>query len=276
MSLARALQKISALVLAAAVFAAPALAQQDGKPADAPRPKLDVIFVPTPQPAVDMMLDMAKLTPQDFLIDLGSGDGRIAITAGQRGARALGVDLDPQRIAEAKANLDKAGVGDRVRFLQQDLFKTDLSKATVITMYLLPSLNLKLRPTLLRLKPGTRLVSHDFTMGKWKEDRFEVVEGRDLYHWVVPARVAGRWSLRAGGRGMTLRLEQKFQEITGTLRVDGRTLPLRDAKISGAGISFAVETRGGATTFAGTVDGRAMTGTAKRGGRDSRWSARRR
>jgi SAM-dependent methyltransferase len=265
------------LALTAALFIAPAVLQaQDVKPAETPRPKLDVIFVPTPQAAVEMMLDMAILTPQDFLIDLGAGDGRIAITAGKRGARALGVDLDPQRIAEAKANLEKAGVSDKVTFVQQNLFETDLTKATVITMYLLPSLNLKLRPTILKLKPGTRIVSHDFTMGEWKEDRFEVVEGRDLYFWRVPARVEGRWRVRAGKRRMTLHIRQKYQQIAGHVRIGLRSYPLRDAKLSGANISFTVDTREGRMSFAGAVDRRDMKGNVMRNGREMVWTAKRR
>jgi SAM-dependent methyltransferase len=174
------------------LVAAPAHAQND-------RPALDVHFVPTPQEVVDRMLALAKVTKDDFVIDLGSGDGRIVITAAQKfGARGMGVDLDPQRIKEAKENKQKAGVGDRVEFRQANLFETDLSKATVLTMYLLPKLNIQLRPLLLDLKPGTRLASHAFDMGEWKPDRHDKVNGRDAYHWVVPAKVAGRWQIDDG------------------------------------------------------------------------------
>jgi SAM-dependent methyltransferase len=147
----------------------------------------DVIFVPTPQPVVDAMLHVAKVGPNDVLYDLGSGDGRIPITAAKRfGTRGVGVDIDPQRIQEARANAKKEGVTDKVQFIQGDLFQQDLSKATVISLYLLPSLNLKLRPILLKLKPGTRIVSHAFDMGDWAPQQTLTVEGRMVYFWTVP------------------------------------------------------------------------------------------
>ncbi|MFN7132519.1 MAG: class I SAM-dependent methyltransferase [Myxococcales bacterium] len=150
----------------------------------------DVIFVPTPQAVVDAMLEVAHVRSNDVLYDLGSGDGRIPITAAQRyGTRAVGIDIDPQRVREAKSNAEQAGVGDKVEFLQQDLFETDFSDATVVTLYLLPNLNLKLRPRLLQeLRPGTRIVSHAFDMGDWKPDKVLNVEGRTIYYWVVPER----------------------------------------------------------------------------------------
>jgi precorrin-6B methylase 2 len=147
----------------------------------------DVIFVPTPQPVVDAMLEVAKVGPKDVLYDLGSGDGRIPVTAAKKfGTRAVGIDIDPQRIQEANANAKSAGVTDKVKFIQGDLFQQDLSQATVISLYLLPSLNLKLRPTLLNLKPGTRIVSHAFDMGDWKPDQSLNVDGRMVYFWTVP------------------------------------------------------------------------------------------
>ena len=147
----------------------------------------DVIFVPTPQNVVDAMLKMANVTANDVVYDLGSGDGRIPITAAQKyGARGVGIDINPERIKEATANLAKAGVGDKVRFLNQDLFETDLSPATVITLYLLPSLNQKLIPKLKQLKPGTRIVSHSFDMGTdWPPEKTEDVEGRMIYYWTI-------------------------------------------------------------------------------------------
>ena len=147
----------------------------------------DVIYVPTPQEVVDAMLKLAEVKSTDLVYDLGSGDGRIPITAAQKyGARAVGIDINPQRIAEANANLAKANVGDKVKFLNQDLFETDLSQATVITLYLLPSLNVKLMPTLKKLKPGTRIVSHSFDMGpEWLPEKTEDVQGRMIYRWTV-------------------------------------------------------------------------------------------
>jgi 2-polyprenyl-3-methyl-5-hydroxy-6-metoxy-1,4-benzoquinol methylase len=151
---------------------------------------LDVPYVPTPQTVVDKMLEMANVSGDDYVIDLGSGDGRIPITAAKRyGAEAMGVDLDPARIKEAKANAKGAGVDDKVEFRQQDLFETDISKATVLTMYLLPKVNMQLRPRILsELKPGTRVVSHAFDMGDWKAERTEKVDGRTIYFWTVPSR----------------------------------------------------------------------------------------
>lgn len=171
-----------AAVLALVVWAVPAAAQQAGKLREP-----DVIYVPTPQEVVDAMLKLANVTSKDVVYDLGSGDGRIPITAAQKfGATAVGIDINPERIREANANLEKAGVGNKVKFLNQDLFETDLSPATVITLYLLPSLNLKLMPKLKQLKPGTRIVSHSFDMGsEWPPDKTQDVNGRTIYLWVV-------------------------------------------------------------------------------------------
>ena len=161
----------------------PASAQQEGVKLRDP----DVIYVPTPQEVVDAMLALANVTAKDVVYDLGSGDGRIPITAAQKyGARAIGIDINPQRIKEANENLAKAGVGDKVKFLNQDLFETDISEATVVTLYLLPSLNLKLMPTLKKLKPGTRIVSHSFDMGtEWPPEKTEDVNGRTIYLWII-------------------------------------------------------------------------------------------
>lgn len=154
--------------------------------AQRPTREPDVIYVPTPQEVVDGMLRLAKVTGDDVVYDLGSGDGRIPITAAQKyGARGIGFDINPVRIAEANANLKAAGVGDKVRFVEADLFEQDLSEATVVTLYLLPSLNLKLRPTLWKLKPGTRIVSHSFDMGDWKPEATETIDGRTIYLWIV-------------------------------------------------------------------------------------------
>jgi SAM-dependent methyltransferase len=160
---------------------------QTAAPATAEPRRPDVIFVPTPEDVVDEMLKVANVTGKDVLYDLGSGDGRIPITAAKRfGTRGLGIDIDPDRIKEANENLKKAGVGDKVKFVQGDLFELDLSPATVITLYLLPALNLKLRPKLLKLKPGTRIVSHDFDMGDWKPEKHVKVGTRSVYFWTVP------------------------------------------------------------------------------------------
>jgi SAM-dependent methyltransferase len=172
------------LLATIAAFAQPAPSSEPRRP--------DVIFVPTPEDVVEAMLTVANVTGKDVLYDLGSGDGRIPITAAKKfGTRGVGIDIDPQRIKEANENLAKSGVGDKVRFIQGDLFEQDLSKATVITLYLLPALNLKLRPTLFKLKPGTRIVSHDFDMGDWKPEKTVKVGTRTVYYWTVP--VGGKY-----------------------------------------------------------------------------------
>jgi SAM-dependent methyltransferase len=169
------------------ISAAPVAGQQ---PATEPR-RPDVIYVPTPQNVVDAMLDMAKVTKNDVVYDLGCGDGRIVITAAKLGARGVGIDIDPQRIKEARENAKTAGVEDRVQFLETDLFTADISKATVVTLYLLPSLNLKLQPKLFKeLKPGTRIVSHSFDMGDWKPEQTREIEYRTIYFWTIPANQA--------------------------------------------------------------------------------------
>jgi SAM-dependent methyltransferase len=232
------------------VASAGAYAQND-------RPALDVHFVPTPQEVVDRMLALAKVTKDDFVIDLGSGDGRIVITAAQKfGASGMGVDLDPQRIKEANANKEKAGVGDRVEFVQANLFETDLSKATVLTMYLLPRLNIQLRPLLLDLKPGTRLASHAFDMGEWKPDRHDKVNGRDAYHWIVPAKVAGRWQINDGANKFEITLTQQYQEIQGVAQFGDSSILLRETSLNGDEIRFVVELQDGQPrAFRGRVAG---------------------
>jgi SAM-dependent methyltransferase len=225
---------------------------------------LDVVFVPTPRETVDRMLQVTDVGSSDYVIDLGSGDGRIAIAAGRLGARALGVDLDPARVRDAQASAQRAGVSDRVTFQQQNLFETDLSQATVLTMYLLPSINLKLRPKILSLRPGTRVVSHDFTMGDWKPDLSETNNWR-IFFWVVPARVAGKWQVRAGNRAFDLTINQTHQEFQGTAAADGRTAPLRNTKLRAANIEFTVDLDGQAATLRGVVSGDRMQGRSSGG-----------
>jgi hypothetical protein len=234
--------------------------------------QLDVVYVPTPMETVTRMLQVAEVNSRDFLIDLGSGDGRIAIAAGRLGARALGVDLDPDRIREAQANAKQAGVSNRVSFRQQNLFDTDLSQATVLTMYLLPSINLKLRPRILDLRPGTRVVSHDFSMGDWKPDLSETENWR-IHFWVVPARIAGTWRLINGKQSFPLKIEQTYQEFKGTALVNGREMPLSNAKLRGTEIEFWIDT-GMQTIFRGTITGDRMGGVGNTLG-GSPWSATR-
>jgi hypothetical protein len=253
-----------------------ALAMQAANAADASVP-----YVPTPQNVVDRMLEIAHVGPQDYLIDLGSGDGRIVVTAAEKyGARGFGVDLNPKRISEANDNARVAKVTDKVQFYQRDLFETDLTSATVITMYLLPRVNLELRPKLLELKPGTRVVSHDFSMGDWKPERHEEIEAHDkyggsggrsdIYLWIVPAKVAGTWQSQLTLRGKPidyeLALEQQYQVVGGTVRVGGQSVKLENVKLEGDQLSFEFTADvGGAPlkhAFFGTVQGRNVNGTA--------------
>lgn len=216
----------------------------------------EVPYVQTPMPVVDAMLDMAEVGSGDYLIDLGSGDGRIVIAAVRRGARGLGVDIDPARVAEAVNAARFAGVEGRAVFRRQDLFATPIREASVIAIYLLPDVNLRLRPRLLtELRPGTRIVSHAFAMGDWRPDEHRDVDGRNAYLWIVPAVAGGQWALTgADGTRMLLDLEQRFQEVRGTLTAEGRTLALSDAALRGDRLRFTAGGRG----YAAIIDGAAM------------------
>ena len=217
----------------------------------------DVVWVPTPQALVDKMLDMAKLTPNDFLMDLGSGDGRTVITAAKRGARALGVEYNPQLVELSKKNAQKEGVADRAQFVKADLFETDFSKATVITMFLLPDINLKLRPKLLQLKPGTRVVSNSFTMGDWQADETaELGSSQGCTNswctallWIIPARVAGTHKTPQG----EVTFKQQYQMLSGTLRTPQRTVPL-EGRVRGEEITF----KAGGREYRGRMNGKQL------------------
>jgi SAM-dependent methyltransferase len=228
----------------------------------------DVVWVPTPQALVDKMLNMAQVTPQDLVMDLGSGDGRTVITAAKRGAHAIGIEYNPDMVELSKQNAAKEGVTDRAQFMKADLFETDLSKATVITMFLLPDINLKLRPKILDLKPGTRVVSNTFTMEEWNADEVATI-GEDCttwcnaLFWIVPAKVGGTWTLDNGGE---LTLRQDFQMLSGTLRRGTESLPVTDGRLKGTEIAMTV----GGTKYIGTVTGGAMQGTTATGGK---WKA---
>jgi hypothetical protein len=231
----------------------------------------DVIWVPTPQALVDKMLDMAKVGPGDHVIDLGSGDGRTVITAAKRGATAHGIEYNPEMVALSKLNAVKAGVADKATFAKADIFESDFSKATVITLFLLPGLNLKLRPTLLKMAPGTRIVSNSFKMGDWRPDKTQNADGCtgycEAHLWIVPEKVAGSWQLGAG----VLVLEQAFQVVTGTLTVGNVVAPLTDVKLEGSRIAFTA----GDTRYTGQVKGGSMEGTSVSGGRETKWQAAR-
>jgi SAM-dependent methyltransferase len=230
-----------ALLLAAASTVAFAQAQTIYEPSVGQEGK-DVVWVPTPQVVVDKMLDMARVTPKDFVMDLGSGDGRTVITAAKRGARAEGIEYNPDMVELSKRNAEKAGVTERATFRKADLFETDFSKATVITMFLLPDINLKLRPKILDLKPGTRIVSNTFTMGDWEPDATSRVDAGcntswcTALFWIVPAKVAGTHKLPQG----ELTLKQNFQMISGTLSAEGKESPVT-GKVRGSAVTFTAD-----------------------------------
>ena len=227
------------------------------------RDEPEVPYVPTPEPMVEAMLDLAEVGADDFLIDLGSGDGRIVIAAAGRGARALGVDIDPARVAEATNAARRAGVEGRVSFRRQDLFATPLGEASVIAIYLLPDVNLRLRPRLLtELRPGARIVSHAFNLGDWRPDAQRVVDGRNAYLWIVPAVAGGQWIMTdADGSVALLDLEQRFQDVTGTLTREGRVLPVSDVALRGDRLRFTIEGQ----VYAAIIDGAAMRPDAAAG-----------
>jgi SAM-dependent methyltransferase len=236
--------------------------------------KPDVQYVPTPHNVVAEMLRLTNVTKDDVVYDLGCGDGRLVITAAERfGTRGVGIDIDPQRIRESRANARKAGVTDRVQFRQQDLFEADIRDATVVTLYLLPKLNVELRPKLLReLQPGTRIVSHDFDMAEWRPDQTVRVKGpsreHSVYYWVIPANVEGEWrvsvSAPMGERQYPLRLQQQYQDVRGTMRVDGQDIPLSNATLTGDHLRFTVTTGEQVKmAFDGHVKGQAMRGSVE-------------
>ena len=230
----------------------------------------DVVWVPTPQALVEKMLDMGKVTPKDYVIDLGSGDGRTVITAAKRGAKALGIEYNPDMVELSKRSVAKEGVSDKATFVQADLFESDFSQATVITMFLLPTINIKLRPKILDLKPGTRIVSNSFDMEEWKPDETATVSGCNnwctAYLWIVPAKVEGTWQLPQG----ELALKQNFQMLSGTLKSANNATPI-SGKLNGDQISFSA----GGRQYTGRVSGNAIEGTVKSGGGDSKWRATR-
>jgi SAM-dependent methyltransferase len=233
------------------------LVAQDQKTTAPPAPRVgqlgkDVGWVPTSQALLDQMLDMASVTSRDYVIDLGSGDGRTVIAAAKRGARALGIEYDPSLVEWATRKAAAEGVGARASFVKADLFESDLSQATVITMYLLPEINLKLRPRLLELAPGTRIVSNTFTMEEWDPDQTTTVHGNcfewcTALLWVVPAKVAGVWRLPQG----TLTITQEFQRIRGTFSSAGSTVPIENGRLLGNRVTFTA----GGLAYSGQVSG---------------------
>jgi SAM-dependent methyltransferase len=269
-------------VLALAAFAATAAAQAQKKEEFTPQvgqAGKDVIWVPTPEELVERMLRMAQATPNDFVIDLGSGDGRIAIAAAKKfNARSMGIEYNPDMVEVSNRNAAKEGVAGKARFVKADIFESDFSQATIITMYLLPGLNLKLRPKLLDMKPGTRIVSHQFNMDDWQPDEVTNIDGRRAYFWLIPAKVAGTWRFQSGSDGLDVTLEQKYQTLEGTVKLGTVNAGLRDARLAGDKISFAFVDQGGVRRdFTGKVSGNTMEGTMKlETGPESRWTATKR
>jgi hypothetical protein len=252
---------VAALALLGAVSGA-ALAQQAApfEPTVGQQGK-DVVWVPSPQALVDRMLDMANITSGDFLMDLGSGDGRTVITAAKRGVNALGIEYNPDMVELSKRNAEKEGVSAKAQFVKADLFETDFSKATVITMFLLPDINRRLRPKILEMKPGTRIVSNTFDMGDWQPDQTQEAGGecrsycRALF-WVVPAKVDGVWKTPQGD----LKIDQKYQKFMGSLTGTGNVVAtITDGKLVGDAISFTAA----GVEYTGKVVGDTIEGTAK-------------
>jgi precorrin-6B methylase 2 len=266
---ARGMVRRAGLTLGVCLLAVTAYAQATATQQPAPaqpqsyEPKVgqagkDVVWVPTSQALVDKMLDMAKVTPQDFVMDLGSGDGRTVITAAKRGATAMGIEYNPDMVELSKKNAAKENVTAKATFVKADLFETDFSKATVITMFLLPDINLKLRPKILNLKPGTRVVSNSFTMEDWEADQTETLTGDctswcTALLWIVPAKAEGTWTTPQGD----LKLTQTFQKLSGTLganKVEG--------KVNGDQITLTA----GKTVYTGKMNGTSIQGTVSGGG----------
>jgi SAM-dependent methyltransferase len=266
MSGCRVFSRFFVVVALLAVFGTGCAQAQSGKPDFQPQvgqEGKDVIWVPTPQALVEKMLEIAKVTSSDYVMDLGSGDGRTVITAAKRGAKARGIEYNPDMVELSQRNAVKEGVTDRASFAKADLFETDLSEATVITMFLLPDINLKLRPKILDLKPGIRVVSNSFTMGDWKADETATVkDGCASYCtallWIVPAKVDGTWQLGDG----ELSLKQTYQTISGSLRRGGNSVAIANGKLNGDQIMF----NAGGSVYTGKVSGNSMQGTISSGG----------
>jgi protein-L-isoaspartate O-methyltransferase len=281
MQLRRALWTVAALLIFALSAAAAAVdVERTGGP-----------YVPTPQAVVDAMLDLAKVGPTDFVIDLGSGDGRIVLTAAQRHkARGLGIDIDPELVEQSNAEARKRGVAERVTFEQQDVLKARIDNATVLTLYLLPGMMQSLAAKLMReLKPGTRIVSHDFPFGDWKPDREVTVDITEkygtagqwkstLFYWVVPAQVHGTWSFNVpavGDEPIEVVLQQQYQYLTGGANTGGKRSLLSEGKLEADHVRFKLALPAGVYEFRGIVDGERMRGTAVHGGQSVAWTAAR-
>ncbi len=264
----------------ATLIAPPAHAQQKDYQPQVGQQGKDVVWVPTPEEVVERMLTMAQTQPEDYVIDLGAGDGKIAIAAAKKfGARSLGIEYNPDMVRHAQRNAEAAGVLGRAQIVHGDIFATDFTQATVLTLYLLPSLNMKLRPQILALKPGTRVVTHAFNMEDWEPDEISDVDGRRAHLWIVPANVMGRWvmELYSGGNSgrVELSLDQRFQKIEGWVLLGSVQAGLRAPLLSGFNISFDyVDNNGMRREFTGRAIGNRMEGSFRTGaGQEGRWTA---
>lgn len=267
--------------LAAALFTWTADAAQFSAPADAPSIELDAPYVPTAEPIVKSMLVLGGVGPNDIVYDLGSGDGRLPIAAVKEfGAKkGVGIDLDPVRVAEAKANAKKAGVEDRVIFHQGDMFEFDFSEATLLPLYLLPEMMLKLRPKMLDMKPGTRIVAHDYALGDWKADKFETHGNATLYFWIVPAKVNGTWQWRMNGKDYSVEINQTYQQVAGTMHADSVKASLDIPMLVGDSLKFEARLQAPNGTqplaFDGKVNGDSIDATVVLAGRAAKVVAKR-
>ena len=272
-----------AVAFLTAVALAAAASAQSEKPKDF-QPQVgqagkDVIWVPTPDDLVERMLRMAQTSPNDFVVDLGSGDGRTVIAAAKKfGARSMGIEYNPDMVDLSNRNAAREGVAGKVKFIRGDIFETPFSEATVVTMYLLPGLNVKLRPRILDMKPGTRVVSHQFNMEDWQPDETTTLDGRRAYFWLVPAKVQGSWRVQSGADAWDLTLEQKYQMLEGSVKFGSINAGLRETRLAGDKISFAfVDAAGVKREFTGRVSGNTMEGTVKPdSGPEARWTAAKR
>jgi SAM-dependent methyltransferase len=270
----------SAIRLAAVALAAStALGQTPEYQPQVGQPGKDVVWVPTPEALVERMLTMAQVGPGDIVFDLGAGDGRTVIAAAKRGAEAVGVEYNPGLVALSRRNAERERVSsDKARFIQGDIFETDFSSATVVTLYLLQGLNMRLRPALLNMRAGTRVVSHMFKMEDWEPDETSYLDARAVYLWIVPARAGGTWQLALqGGATLEVDLEQAFQKIGGSVDLGPIRAGLREARLRGDAVSFAfVDEKAVLHELAGTVTGDRMEGTFRAGAKAGRWTATKR
>ena len=270
-------RRVSRLILASCFVSLSAIAQQAQETKEPYEPVegqagKDVVWVPTPPVLVSKMLDMARVTPRDFVMDLGSGDGRNIIAAAKRGARSLGVEYNPEMVELSRRNAAREGVADKAQFVQGDMFEADISQATVLALFLLTENLNRLVPKFLAMKPGSRIVVNGFEIDDWKYDETGRADGDCMswctaYLYIVPAKVEGAWELPQGGR---LELEQKFQQVTGTLTTGGTSARITNGRLRGDQIRFTV----GGTEYAGRVNGDTMSGNLK-GGATGAWTARR-